>query len=342
MLLSRILGGLGRTLVTAGTLILLFVAYQLWGTNIHTARAQNALTDEFAEVLATVPSTTSTSTTSTSTTSTTVPGDPNQVDLVPTALAPADLPLPEYGDPIASISIPKIGVNDVMVVEGVGLDQLKRGPGHYQETPLPGQEGNAAIAGHRTTYGAPFHNVDKLENGDQITVRTMQGDFVYEVDSVVDGDHLIVKPDQVEVLEDKGDNRLTLTACHPKYSLRERIIISAVLVGQPAPPIVGQEEAREQAVEIVGETGSYERTEIDGDLSGESASKSPAIIWGLVCAGVWLATWAVSKLLDRRIGKRRKHRWMLTWSPYLVGVPVFFICLYVFFERFANLLPANY
>jgi sortase A len=197
MLLSRILGGLGRTLVTAGTLILLFVAYQLWGTNIHTARAQNALDDEFAEVLATVPPTTTTSTTSVPPT---IPGDPNQVDVVAAPLVPADLPLPEYGDPIAQIKIPKIGVDHV-VVEGVGLDQLKRGPGHYQETPLPGQAGNSAIAGHRTTYGAPFHNVDKLEVGDQIIVQTMQGEFVYEVDIA----NLIVKPSQVEVLEDKGD-----------------------------------------------------------------------------------------------------------------------------------------
>ncbi len=340
MLLSRILGGLGRTLVTAGVLVLLFVAYQLWGTNIHTARAQNDLTDEFAEVLATVPETSSTAANPTSTTAPgdpEVPTDPNDVDVVDAPLVPADLPLPEYGDPIAQIKIPKIGVDHV-VVEGVGLEQLKRGPGHYQETPLPGQEGNAAIAGHRTTYGAPFHNVDKLENGDQIIVETMQGDFVYEVDVA----NLIVKPHQVEVLEDKGDNRLTLTACHPKYSLRERIIVSAVLVGQPAPPIAGQEDARQEAAELASETGSYERTDIDGDLSGGSASNTPAIVWGAICALVWLATWAASKVVDRKAGKRRRHRRLLVWSPYVVGLPLFLVCLYVFFENFASVLPANY
>lgn len=333
MLLSRILGGLGRTLVTVGTLILLFVAYQLWGTNIHTARAQEALDAEFSQVLATVTTTATTTTAP----SPSVPEDPNQVALVPAQLAPADLPLPAYGDPVAQIKIPKIGVDHV-VVEGVGLDQLKRGPGHYQDTPLPGQAGNSAIAGHRTTYGAPFHNVDKLEPGDQIIVETMQGPFVYEIDV----SPFIVKPRQTEVLDDKGDNRITLTACHPKYSLRERIIVTGVLVGQPAPPIVGQEEARQEAVEIVGEGGAYERTEIDGDIGATSPSKVPAVVWGLVCAAVWSATWLASKLVDRRIGKRRKHRRLLTWSPYVVGVPVFLLCLYAFFERFADFLPANF
>lgn len=335
MVLSRILGGVGRVLVTVGTLILLFVAYQLWGTGIHTARAQDSLSSEFEEVLATVPSTTTVAPTTAP--PSTVPGDPNQVDVVPIDLAPADLPLPAYGDPVAQIKIPKIGVDHV-VVEGVGLDQLKRGPGHYQDTPLPGQAGNSAIAGHRTTYGAPFHNLDKLEPGDQIVVQTMQGEFVYEVDVA----NLIVKPHQVEVLDDKGDNRITLTACHPKYSLRERIIVSGVLVGQPAPPIAGQEEARQEAVELATETGTYERTEIDGDPGATTASSRPAIAWGLICGAVWLATWLVSRLIDRRVGKRRRHRWVLTNSPYVVGVPVFLVCLYAFFEQFANLLPAGF
>ena len=91
----------------------------------------------------------------------------------------------------------------------MSLSQLKRGPGHYPETPLPGQAGNVSIAGHRTTYGQPFHNVDKLEAGDQILTTTVQGEFVYEVDRLE-----IVDPGDVEILEDQGDNRMTLIACH--------------------------------------------------------------------------------------------------------------------------------
>ena len=326
-MIAKILGGIGRTLIAAGTLILLFVAYQLWGTNLQAAMAQDALKSEFAQTLRTAPKATTTSTTAPGTPPTTAP-------LLPVVTAPANLPLPAYGDPIAKINIPKIGVNNT-VVSGVGLDQLKRGPGHYRETPLPGQKGNSAIAGHRTTYGAPFHNVDKLVIGDEIIVQTMQGTFTYVIDSTK-----IVKPDEVSVLEDKGDNRITLTACHPKYSLRERIVISGVLRGQPAPQIEGQEAALTEAAALAGESGKTPT--IDGALSGIKQPKTPAIIWGLVCAAIWLATWLSAKLIDRRTGKRRKNRWILKWSPYVVGIPVFLVALYVFFENFAVLLPANF
>ena len=123
---------------------------------------------------------------------------------------------------MARIRIPDIGV-DKIVVEGVQVSDLKRGPGHYPDTPLPGQPGNAAIAGHRTTYGAPFNRLDELEPGDEILVTTAQGAFRYEVQR-----QLIVSPDQVEVLDDFGDDRLTLTACHPKYSARQRIVVVAL------------------------------------------------------------------------------------------------------------------
>ena len=111
---------------------------------------------------------------------------------------------------------------------------------------MPGNPGNAAIAGHRTTYGAPFHNIDQLAPGDEIIVTTLQGEFRYEVlpqptDEVDDSGepvmrgNFIVAPSQVEVLDDFGDNRLTLTACHPKYSARQRIVVVAQLVEEPAP-----------------------------------------------------------------------------------------------------------
>lgn len=335
---SRILGGVGRALIASGVLILLFVAYQLWGTNIHTARAQESLSSQFEQVLATVPST---STTAPATTSTIAPVNPGEVPVVSGVVAPDNLPLPAYGDPIAQLKIPKIGV-DAVVVEGESLEQLKRGPAHYEGTPLPGQRGNSAIAGHRTTYGAVFHNVDKLAVGDQIIVQTMQGEFVYKIDAAP----FIVKPNQVEVLEDKGDNRITLTACHPKYSLRERIIVTAVMVGQPAPPIAGQAEAAREAAAIAGEDGEVSatptRAEIDGEFTGDPAARGPAIMWALVCAGVWLAAWALSRLIDRRVGRRRRNRWLLTWSPYVVGLPVFLVCLYAFFENLSNLLPASF
>jgi len=150
------------------------------------------------------------------------------------------LPLvyPEAGEAIARIVIPSIDV-DTIVVAGVEIDDLRKGPGHFSTTPLPGQPGNAAIAGHRTTYGAPFGRLAELNAGDAIIVETLQGRFVYRVlpgQPGMAGHTLgfrIVAPTALEVLDDVGDNRLTLTTCHPKYSSRKRLIVHAALVGDP-------------------------------------------------------------------------------------------------------------
>jgi sortase A len=347
--LVRTLGAIGRSLITAGVLILLFVAYELWGTGIQEAHAQNKLRDELAEQLA------STTTTSTTTTTTLPPGvtRPPGFSVVPTKVTPADIPLPKPGDPIAEINIKKIGLTRT-VVEGVTLDQLKRGPGHYPTTPLPGQAGNAAIAGHRTTYGQPFHNLDKLENGDHIFIRTLQGSFVYAVDRIV-----IVKPSQSEVLlptkkkDGTLENRITLTACHPKYSAAKRLIVSGILIGKPVAEYKGQSNAREKAIDDAS-NGKGDNPETIGlGLSGVPSSKTPAIVWGIVCALIWLATWLIQTALRRRAkrlaaedpeghGHPTRTQRLLTWTPYLVGVPVFLLALYVFFENFGRLLPANY
>lgn len=339
-MLAKILGGTGRALMTAGTLILLFVAYQLWGTGLQEAKAQDQLQDEFAATLADVPTTTAPPSTTSTTTSTTVPGQTTPLSVVPVTTAPS-LPLPAVGDPVAKIEIPRIGITRT-VVEGVSVRELKRGPGHYPSSPLPGQKGNVAIAGHRTTYGQPFHNVDKLQPGDQIITTTVQGTFVYVVDSLE-----IVKPYETSVLDDKGDNRLTLTACHPKYSLKERLIVHAKLDGKPAPVIKGQDEARAAAAEAADATVGDTPATIDGGLSGQSTSKTPAIVWALVCALIWFLTWLVQVGIRRRVRSRtegapsRPQR-LLAWTPYLVGLPVFLVALYVFFENFARLLPGNY
>ncbi|MYH71669.1 MAG: sortase, partial [Acidimicrobiia bacterium] len=145
---------------------------------------------------------------------------------------------PDWGSAVARINIPSLEVSKT-VVEGVRVSDLRKGPGHYPNTPLPGQAGNAAIAGHRTTYGAPFGDIDELEPGNQIFVETIQGRFVYQVVAQGDGHgHIIVAPSAVEVLDQdfrEYPNRLTLTACHPKGSARQRIIVVAELVGEPVP-----------------------------------------------------------------------------------------------------------
>jgi sortase A len=130
----------------------------------------------------------------------------------------------EPGDPMGRIVMPSIGVSDVFV-EGTGAGDLRTGPGHYPATPLPGERGTVAIAGHRTTYGAPFHDVDDLERGDRIELRMPYGRFVYRVERT-----RIVKPTETSVTDRVDHDRLVLSACHPLYSAAERIIVFARLV----------------------------------------------------------------------------------------------------------------
>ncbi|MFP5577075.1 MAG: class E sortase [Acidimicrobiia bacterium] len=318
MRLARVLSGVGRILMWSGTLVLLFVAYQLWGTGLAHARAQDGLEDDFAALL-------DTTTTTSTTTTTTEAGDRPARSTTTTTAAPA--PPPDDGEAVARISIPKIGV-DQIVVEGVGRDDLKKGPGHYPHTPLPGQPGNSAIAGHRTTYGQPFHRVDELAPGDEILVTTLQGTFRYEVSGTE-----IVLPSQVEVIEDQGDDRLTLTSCHPKYSARQRIIVSALLVDDPAPappPRPAQDSLDELADEDVdGTGGDAEPVELDSLDGADSRDAGPAVRWGAVTAAVWLAFYALSRLWRR-------------WPAYVLGAPIFAASLFVFYGAFSELLPSNY
>jgi sortase A len=131
------------------------------------------------------------------------------------------VPLP--GGTVALLEIPAIGFR-AYVVEGTGRAALAQGPGHYPGTPLPGEPGNAAIAGHRTMYGHPFGDLDRLQPGDQILTATAQRRAAYRVVEI-----LIVDPTHTEVAADAGDNRLTLTTCHPKGSAAKRLVVVAEL-----------------------------------------------------------------------------------------------------------------
>jgi sortase A len=317
--LARVLGAVGRTFIVAGLLILAFVAYQLWGTGIRQAQSQRALERDFAVLLEEAQATTTT----TSTTTTTAPEDPPPTT-APAVAPPIEEP-PPLGAPVARIQIPAIGVDEI-VIEGVTLDHLKRGPGHFPETPLPGQAGNAAIAGHRTTWGAPFHRVDELVDGDEIIVETLQGEFRYEVSGTQ-----IVKPHQVEVLDDFGDARLTLTACHPKYSARERIVVTALLAGdeEPLPPPPPPPADPADPADPAGDAEPEPAVLLLDDVAGEAASSWPAVLVGLLAAAIWLAAWLVGRAW-RRI------------PTYLIATPVFLVALFFFFEEFSRLLPPGY
>jgi sortase A len=127
------------------------------------------------------------------------------------------------GQPIGRIVIPSIGV-DIVVVQGTSTGDLTKGPGHYPQTPFPGQGGTAAIAGHRTTYLAPFRHLDELHGGSRIELRMPYATLDYRVQ-----DTKVVDPTDFGILQPTGYQRLVLTACHPLYSASERIVAFARL-----------------------------------------------------------------------------------------------------------------
>ena len=132
----------------------------------------------------------------------------------------------QEGDSLTRIIIPAIDV-DVVVVEGVTPTALRAGAGHYPATPLPCEPGNVGIAGHRTTYGRPFHNLDLLAPGDEIILQTPIGECRY---AVTEDSPDVVLPSDVSVIAATVEPTLTLTTCHPKGSARQRLVIHADLV----------------------------------------------------------------------------------------------------------------
>ncbi|MFZ4516134.1 MAG: class E sortase [Acidimicrobiia bacterium] len=292
-----ILDWFGRTLLVAGLVILGFVAYQLWGTNLLADRAQANLRSQFDSQATPTTATMPPNSTSVPTTTTTT---------VPSVNAP-------NGDAIAVIKIPRIELEST-VVNGVSGADLRKGPGRYPQTVLPGEAGNAAIAGHRTTYGAPFGRLDELRVGDPIIVRTLKGTYTYRVST----EPFVVTPRQTEVLDPSPDTMLTLTTCHPKYSAAERLIVRARLdtttSPKPLPP-----SPTVPATQVVTST----------TLAGAHIP-----VFGLV----------VSVLLTLLIGAgwwflfHRRPKWT-TWG---IGFAVFLpalVLMYYFVERS---LPASY
>lgn len=128
------------------------------------------------------------------------------------------------GEPIGRLVIPAIDL-DVVMVEGTGKTDLKEGPGHWPETPFPGGGGNFVVSGHRTTYGAPFLHLDDLESGDDIYVVLPYVLVQYRVTDV-----FVVYPDEVETVAQRGKEQISLAACHPLYSARQRIVAQGDLV----------------------------------------------------------------------------------------------------------------
>jgi sortase A len=140
----------------------------------------------------------------------------------------------QEGHAFGRIKIDRIGL-DIVVVQGTDTASLEKGPGHYKNTPIPGQPGTVAIAGHRTTYLAPFRHIDEIRDGDEIRVEMPYAAFTYTVTR-----HQIVDPTQVGIIRPVGYPQLVLTACHPPYSAAQRYAIFAKLARIDAFDITGE------------------------------------------------------------------------------------------------------
>ena len=273
-----------------GAILLLFVVWQLWGTSISQHHAQSQLKSEFEALLAHHRT----------------GSHPSKASLVSAATR---VPSPGNGKVIAELQIPAIGV-DQYVVEGTTDSDLSKGPGHYIGTAMPGQAGNVAIAGHRTTNGAPFNGLGRLARGDRIILTTTSGQ---NLTYVVPGRAQAVSPRDVGVLNYFGDNRITLTTCNPEFSSSQRL----VAVGMLKQPLGSPVDVKHLAYHVINPaTASWN--------------------WSLLPAvGVEVCLLLLLALSYRRIGS-----WFAAGGQWLILAPLWAAGLYLLFGTLTDFLPA--
>jgi sortase A len=209
---------LSIALMTAGVVLLvdvgLTVAYQEPVSSIYGALQQNAAEGELEEIASSEPVLADLRATERVT-------DPYQRAQI---LARRFGARAEAGEPIGRIEAPSMDGLDAVIIEGTNSADLQKGPGRYPGTSFPGEGRTIGVAGHRTTYGAPFRHIDSMSVEDEITVEMPYATFIYEVEKTE-----IVDPSEVEVVRNVGYERLVLSACHPLYSAAERYIVFARL-----------------------------------------------------------------------------------------------------------------
>jgi LPXTG-site transpeptidase (sortase) family protein len=275
-----------------GAVMILFVAWQLWGTAIAQHHAQSVLRNQFQSELAHHHAPTTRS--------------------GPTLLAAtAHLPQPAEGTVIARLQIPKIGV-DQYVVMGTAEGDLAKGPGHYIGTALPGQAGNVAIAGHRTTQGAPFNRLAQLVPGDKIILTTTSGEVLTYL---VAQTPAAVSPSDTTVLDDFGDNRITLTTCNPEYSATQRLIVVGEL--QKSPGLK------------VGTPKLVTYHVVNPSTASFNVGLLPVVLFE---AGI---------LVLLGIFNRRFASWFGRFGQWLILLPVWVAAFYLFFQSLESFLPPS-
>jgi LPXTG-site transpeptidase (sortase) family protein len=276
-----------------GIVVVLFVAWQLWGTSISQHHEQHQLQSAFeASVRAhhvKAPT-------------------PDGPALVP---ATAVVPTPAEGTVVAKLQIPSIDLSEY-VVSGTAEGDLAKGPGHYVGSAAPGQAGNVAIAGHRTTNGAPFNRLGQVAIGNDIYLTTTTGE---RLTYIVSETPQAVSPGDVAVLDNFGDNRITLTTCNPEFSSSQRLIVVGELK-QPTPPVAVK--AKSHAYHIVNaQTASWD--------------------WSLLPIVVLEA----GVLLLLGLSNRRLSAWFGRSSRWFVLIPIWGAGLYLLFGTLTTFLPAT-
>jgi sortase A len=300
----RTLREIGLALITLGVIIFLFIGYELWGTGLAESHSQAALKKGFNAAIA----------------------HPAPADSPAVGATPTNNPGPAIGGAVDHLVIPKIGV-DKYVVQGVSEDALRRGPGHYPQTVMPGQYGNAAIAGHRTTYGAPFFRLNELSVGDYIYVTdTARRTFMYRVSRAP----LVVSPSDVSVLDPTPYAQLTLTTCNPRFSATSRLIILARLTNRRPLPVTTPTTApvtthattpvKVAAAPVAESLGA-----------GDQNAWPAALLYGTLVVGLWVIV---------RVLINRTRRWARL-GIFVAGVGLCLIPLWFCFENVVLLLPQN-
>lgn len=281
----------GLTLTLLAVLILGFVGYLYFLSGLQEARAQTTLyatlRGELGQALAP--------------TGPVIPGHPAS----PASLAAAP------GDPVALLSVPAIGVSDMVVVEGTSPENLTAGPGHLRDTPLPGQGGVSVVFGRRATFGAPFDRVPQLAAGDTITTTTSQGVADYQVIAVSDSS----KPVPFKELP----NQLLLVTADSRFAPAHYIEAEAKLVNVV---VAGAKSATPFASSGYLPSVSVAETALGRDS------------FALISAMAWAIALAAAALT----GSLLAARWA-RWPAWVVAVPVLFAIVWNLYQALSALLP---
>jgi sortase A len=327
--IRRTVREIGLAMIVGGVVVLLFVGYQLFGTSLAEQHAQTALGHAFksaqlhggaAAVTPVAPSVKSAG------------SDAPTLGASPTAAVNLSPSTPQ-GSAIEHIVIPAIGL-DSYVVQGTAEADLMKGPGHYIGTPFPGQNGNAVIAGHRTTYGAPFFRLNELSIGDRISVTNTKGrTFVYAMIR-----RLIAAPtgpSATAVLANTRTAELSLTTCNPRFEATNRLVVVATLIGRPAaaalasPTILPALPSSPAVTTTRPATAAAPARATLG--AGNTEGWPPGIAYGAGTIALWVAT---------RVAVNRTRRWRRA-GAFALGIAACAVPLWFCFENVIRLLPQS-